>query len=109
MHKLIIGLNLNECFLFFVVIFKVYDTDCNGKVSFDDMLTVLRDLTGQYMSEHQRKVTNLSPAPVMHLFFLSYALCVLCMNWPFTVSFLVIYHRECSISILGSFKTDLGI
>ncbi|CAJ2649615.1 unnamed protein product [Trifolium pratense] len=36
-------------------IFKVYDTDCNGKVSFDDMLTVLRDLTGQYMSEQQRK------------------------------------------------------
>jgi len=30
------------------------------------MLTVLRDLTGQYMSEHQRKVTNLSVAPVMH-------------------------------------------
>ncbi|CAJ2649616.1 calcineurin subunit B type 1-like isoform X2 [Trifolium pratense] len=37
------------------IIFKVYDTDCNGKVSFDDMLTVLRDLTGQYMSEQQRK------------------------------------------------------
>ncbi|KAI5414783.1 hypothetical protein KIW84_040301 [Lathyrus oleraceus] len=36
-------------------IFKVYDTDCNGKVSFDDILTVLRDLTGQYMSEDQRK------------------------------------------------------
>ncbi|XP_004507759.1 uncharacterized protein [Cicer arietinum] len=36
-------------------IFKVYDTDCNGKVTFQDMLTVLRDLTGQYMSEDQRE------------------------------------------------------
>ncbi|XP_028776794.1 calcineurin subunit B isoform X2 [Neltuma alba] len=36
-------------------IFKVYDTDCNGKVSFNDMLDVLRDLTGQFISEHQRE------------------------------------------------------
>ena len=40
----------------FVVIFKVYDTDCNGKVSFNDMLDVLRDLTGQFISEQQRQV-----------------------------------------------------
>lgn len=52
------GLDWMNCGVCFVVIFKVYDTDCNGKVSFDDILTVLRDLTGQYMSEDQRKVTD---------------------------------------------------
>ncbi|KAF8389246.1 hypothetical protein HHK36_025939 [Tetracentron sinense] len=36
-------------------IFKVYDLDCNGKVAFDDMLDVLRDLTGSYISEQQRQ------------------------------------------------------
>ncbi|XP_020231315.1 calcineurin subunit B [Cajanus cajan] len=36
-------------------IFKVYDTDCNGKVSFHDMLRALRDLTGPFMSEQQRE------------------------------------------------------
>ncbi|XP_054822192.1 uncharacterized protein LOC129320667 isoform X2 [Prosopis cineraria] len=36
-------------------IFKVYDTDCNGKVSYNDMLDVLRDLTGQFISEQQRE------------------------------------------------------
>lgn len=40
----------------FVVIFKVYDLDCNGKVTFNDMLDVLRDLTGQFISEQQREV-----------------------------------------------------
>lgn len=56
----------------FVVIFKVYDTDCNGKVTFDDMLRALRDLTGQFMSEHQREVTyncNFSSAPAMQFRF----------------------------------------
>ncbi|TKY54671.1 Calcineurin subunit B [Spatholobus suberectus] len=36
-------------------IFKVYDTDCNGKVTFHDMLRALRDLTGPFMSEQQRE------------------------------------------------------
>lgn len=42
--------------LFFLVIFKVYDVDYNGKVSFKDILEVLRDLTGSYMSDDQREV-----------------------------------------------------
>lgn len=42
--------------IFFVVIFKVYDLDGNGKVAFNDMLDVLRDLTGQFISEQQREV-----------------------------------------------------
>lgn len=37
------------------LIFKVYDSDCNGKVSFDDILEVLRDLTGSFMSDEQRE------------------------------------------------------
>ncbi|XAR66732.1 hypothetical protein NMG60_11013052 [Bertholletia excelsa] len=36
-------------------IFKVYDSDGNGKVTFNDMLDVLRDLTGQFISEQQRE------------------------------------------------------
>ncbi|KAK7388402.1 hypothetical protein VNO78_23218 [Psophocarpus tetragonolobus] len=36
-------------------IFKVYDTDCNGKVTFHDILRALRDLTGPFMSEQQRE------------------------------------------------------
>ncbi|XP_047073109.1 calcineurin subunit B-like [Lolium rigidum] len=36
-------------------IFKVYDTDCNGKVAFDDILNILRDLTGSFMTEQQRQ------------------------------------------------------
>nr|ACU13154.1 unknown [Glycine max] len=36
-------------------IFKVYDTDCNGKVTFHDMLRALRDLSGPFMSEQQRE------------------------------------------------------
>ncbi|PPD96732.1 hypothetical protein GOBAR_DD06237 [Gossypium barbadense] len=36
-------------------IFKVYDSDGNGKVTFNDMLDVLHDLTGQFISEHQRE------------------------------------------------------
>lgn len=37
------------------LIFKVYDSDCNGKVSFKDILEVLRDLTGSFMSDEQRE------------------------------------------------------
>ncbi|KAK0595982.1 hypothetical protein LWI29_011694 [Acer saccharum] len=37
------------------LIFKVYDSDCNGKVSFNDILEVLRDLSGTYMSDEQRE------------------------------------------------------
>lgn len=36
-------------------IFKVYDSDGNGKVTFTDLLDVLRDLTGQFISEQQRE------------------------------------------------------
>ncbi|RLN03479.1 calcineurin subunit B [Panicum miliaceum] len=34
---------------------RVYDTDCNGKVAFDDILSILRDLTGSFMTEQQRQ------------------------------------------------------
>ncbi|TXG69415.1 hypothetical protein EZV62_004350 [Acer yangbiense] len=37
------------------LIFKVYDSDCNGKVSFNDILEVLRDLSGTFMSDEQRE------------------------------------------------------
>ncbi|XP_042485615.1 calcineurin subunit B-like [Macadamia integrifolia] len=37
------------------LIFKVYDLDGNGKVTFNDVLEVLRDLTGSFMSEVQRE------------------------------------------------------
>ncbi|KAK4590232.1 hypothetical protein RGQ29_020676 [Quercus rubra] len=36
-------------------IFKVYDSDNNGKVSFNDILEVLRDLSGSFMSDEQRE------------------------------------------------------
>ncbi|XP_020177696.2 uncharacterized protein [Aegilops tauschii subsp. strangulata] len=36
-------------------IFKVYDIDGKGKVSFKDLVEVLRDLTGSSMSEKQRE------------------------------------------------------
>ncbi|KAJ8767812.1 hypothetical protein K2173_020752 [Erythroxylum novogranatense] len=36
-------------------IFKVYDSDGNGKVTFNDMLDVLHDLTGQFISHQQRE------------------------------------------------------
>ncbi|CAK9155990.1 unnamed protein product [Ilex paraguariensis] len=38
------------------LIFKVYDTDRNGKVTFNDILDVLRDLSGTFMSDKQREV-----------------------------------------------------
>lgn len=34
----------------------MYDSDGNGKVTFTDMLDVLRDLTGTFISEKQREV-----------------------------------------------------
>ncbi|XP_010506901.1 PREDICTED: calcineurin subunit B-like [Camelina sativa] len=37
------------------LIFKVYDSDCNGKVSFKDIMEVLRDLSGSFMSDEQRE------------------------------------------------------
>ncbi|KAJ6372496.1 hypothetical protein OIU76_026904 [Salix suchowensis] len=40
----------------FEFIFKVYDSDGNGKVTFNDMLDVLHDLTGHFVSQQQREV-----------------------------------------------------
>ncbi|TYJ18037.1 hypothetical protein E1A91_A09G094400v1 [Gossypium mustelinum] len=37
------------------LIFKFYDSDGNGKVSFNDMLEVLRDLSGSFISDVQRE------------------------------------------------------
>ncbi|XLU67122.1 hypothetical protein S245_026175, partial [Arachis hypogaea] len=37
------------------LIFKVYDSDRNGKVSFNDILEVLKDLSGSFMSDEQRE------------------------------------------------------
>ncbi|XP_074556725.1 uncharacterized protein LOC141812610 [Curcuma longa] len=37
------------------LIFKVYDVDGKGRVTFKDLLEVLRDLTGSFMSEEQRE------------------------------------------------------
>jgi len=44
-------------FITIAVIFKVYDSDRNGKVSFKDILEVLKDLSGSYMSDDQREVS----------------------------------------------------
>ncbi|XP_020594549.1 calcineurin subunit B type 2 [Phalaenopsis equestris] len=37
------------------LIFRVYDIDSKGRVTFKDLLEVLRDLTGSFMSEEQRE------------------------------------------------------
>jgi serine/threonine-protein phosphatase 2B regulatory subunit len=50
----IFGMMMSCCF---PVIFKVYDSDGNGRVAMNDMLEVLRDLTGQFISEQQREVS----------------------------------------------------
>jgi len=42
--------------VFVPVIFKVYDSDGNGKISFNDILEVLQDLSGVFMSNEQREV-----------------------------------------------------
>lgn len=34
----------------------MYDSDCNGKVSFNDIMEVLRDFSGPFMSDDQREV-----------------------------------------------------
>jgi serine/threonine-protein phosphatase 2B regulatory subunit len=43
----------------------VYDIDGKGKVTFKDLVEVLRDLTGSSMSEQQREVL-ISYKPVFH-------------------------------------------
>ncbi|XP_050135880.1 uncharacterized protein LOC126611612 isoform X1 [Malus sylvestris] len=42
------------------LIFRVYDSDCNGKVSFNDILEVLRDLSGSFLSDEQREEVRVS-------------------------------------------------
>ncbi|XP_044485302.1 calcineurin subunit B-like [Mangifera indica] len=37
------------------LIFKVYDSDCKGKVSFNDIVEVLQDLSGSFMTDEQRE------------------------------------------------------
>ncbi|KAJ7540318.1 hypothetical protein O6H91_10G008900 [Diphasiastrum complanatum] len=37
------------------VIFRVYDSDRNGKVTMYDILEVLRDLSGSFLTDDQRK------------------------------------------------------
>ncbi|KAF5466803.1 hypothetical protein F2P56_016698 [Juglans regia] len=41
-------------------IFRVYDSDSNGKVSFNDILEVLRDLSGSFLSDKQREAWQFS-------------------------------------------------
>ncbi|KAK8969822.1 hypothetical protein KSP40_PGU008917 [Platanthera guangdongensis] len=56
------------------VMFKVYDLDCNEKVNFKYLMSVLRDLTGSFMTEQQREVRLLRAAGSLY-FFESYFLC----------------------------------
>ncbi|KAL3835517.1 hypothetical protein ACJIZ3_010253 [Penstemon smallii] len=37
------------------IIFKIYDSDGDGKVVFNDIIEVLRDMTGSFMSDEQRE------------------------------------------------------
>ncbi|XP_042049397.1 calcineurin subunit B-like isoform X1 [Salvia splendens] len=37
------------------IIFKVYDSDSNGKVTFKDLIEVLQDLSGAFISDKQRE------------------------------------------------------
>ncbi|MCL7033324.1 hypothetical protein MKW94_013125 [Papaver nudicaule] len=66
--KIINGLNFKEFVSFLstfssgstqeqkiAFIFKIYDLNCNGKVTFNDIMDMLRDLTGTYISEQQRQ------------------------------------------------------
>ncbi|KAL8158831.1 hypothetical protein V2J09_000368 [Rumex salicifolius] len=65
MLSMVDGLNFTD-FVAFLSAFSVkasmlqkaelYDSDGNGKVSFSDILEVLHDLTGSYMSDKQREV-----------------------------------------------------
>ena len=61
-------------FVSWTVIFKVYDIDGKGKVTFKDLVEVLRDLTGSSMSEQQREVL-ISYKPVLHCIVHSFARC----------------------------------
>lgn len=57
-----------HCLSLCLVIFRVYDTDSNGKVSFNDILEVLRDLSGSFMSDEQREVlTRIPHSPFLFL------------------------------------------
>ena len=53
-----ISLFINFTMFLLTVIFKLYDSDGNGKVSFNDILEVLRDLSGSFMSDEQREVSK---------------------------------------------------
>ncbi|KAJ8445521.1 hypothetical protein Cgig2_012409 [Carnegiea gigantea] len=55
--KMVDGLNFKDfvAFLSAFIIFGVYDSDGNGKVTFNDILEVLRDMTGSFMSDKQRE------------------------------------------------------
>ncbi|KAL9256080.1 Calcineurin subunit B-like protein [Drosera capensis] len=59
--KMVDGLNFKEFVAFLsafsakAIIFKLYDSDGNGKVTFNDVLGVLHDLTGAFMSDEQRQ------------------------------------------------------
>ena len=65
------------CFVFGeAVIFKVYDIDDKGKITFKDLLEVLRDLTGSFMSEEQREV--------LIYYFINF--CISSGRFPFFVS-----------------------
>ncbi|KAG7025732.1 Calcineurin subunit B [Cucurbita argyrosperma subsp. argyrosperma] len=77
--KMVDGLNFKDFVAFLSVfsakasmhhkiefIFKVYDADSNGKVSFDDIIEVLRDLSGPFISDKQREawlLPSLTPSP----------------------------------------------
>lgn len=50
----------------------MYDSDGNGKVSFNDMLEVLRDLSGSFISDVQREVKLF--LPFVFLFLSSHAI-----------------------------------
>ena len=39
-----------------LVIFKVYDSDSNGKVTFKEIIEVLQDLSGAFISDKQQEV-----------------------------------------------------
>ncbi|KAG5248560.1 calcium-binding EF hand family protein [Salix suchowensis] len=61
--KMVDGLNFKDfvpSYLLFLlkqiwIIFNVYDSDRNGKISFNDILEVLQDLSGVFMSNEQRE------------------------------------------------------
>lgn len=64
--------NLLNCIVY-SVIFKVYDVAYNGKVTYNDILEVLQDLTGSFTSDDKREVYN----PIFHCYLIK---CVHNMN-----------------------------